>query len=215
MSGGAESIGTLQGSNYSDATAVSADGLVIVGRSDSTLGGTRAFRWDAGSGMQSLGVIQGKDYSYARGANADGSVIVGYSGDSLDTNTRAFRWTLAGGMQDLGTLAGYRSSFAVTTSANGSIVAGSCEGLGTVDAFLWHDSIGVISLAAHLSSQGLDLSGWSSFQIRSMSADGRYVVGAGRLNGEVRDFVADIGAIPAPGALALLGLAGFARSRRR
>jgi probable HAF family extracellular repeat protein len=215
MSGGVESIGALHGSSYSDATAVSADGSVIVGRSDSSLGGTRAFRWDANSGMQSLGVIQGKDYSYARGANADGSLIVGYSGDSLDTNTRAFRWTPAGGMQDLGTLAGYRSSFAITTNASGSIIAGWCEGVGTVDSFLWHDSVGMISLASHLSSQGLDLSGWSSFQIRSMSADGRYVVGTGRLNGEVRDFVADIGVIPAPGVALMFGFVGLSRSRRR
>jgi probable HAF family extracellular repeat protein len=218
LGGGVESIGTLAGGNFSSAQGVSANGTTVIGYSDSAFGG-RAFRWDAASGMQSLGVVGNRDYSTAVSVNSEGSVIVGhsgnYSGDPSALDIRAFRWTDAGGMQDLGVLSGSRYSYASATDASGAVVTGWCEGISSVTAFLWHRNFGMVSLSAHLSSQGLDTTGWAFETIRGISADGRYVAGYGRFEGEYRAFIADIGVIPAPGVALMFGFVGLSRSRRR
>jgi hypothetical protein len=81
---------------------------------------------------------------------------------------------------------------------------------------VWDAAGEAIMLSQYLLDRGVDLSGWSSlYSAYGMSGDGRFIVGWGSFLGQNRAFVADIGVVPAPGALALLGLAGFARSRRR
>jgi len=92
-------LGTL-GGNDSDARAVSANGLVVVGAADDANGNPRAFRWTAATGIQDLGTLGG-DWSEATDISADGTVIVGWSYDANDIY-RAFKWTAASGMQDLG-----------------------------------------------------------------------------------------------------------------
>jgi probable HAF family extracellular repeat protein len=97
-------LGTL-GGDRSEATAVSADGSVVVGAAYNAAGQWRAFRWTAAGGMQDLGTLPGGGGSEATGVSADGSVVVG-SAYNAAGQWRAFRWTAAGGMQDLGTLGG-------------------------------------------------------------------------------------------------------------
>jgi probable HAF family extracellular repeat protein len=70
------SLGTLGGS-YSNAYAVSADGRVIVGASQTGSGDRHAFKY-SGSTMTSLGTLGGS-YSNASAVSADGGVIVGAS----------------------------------------------------------------------------------------------------------------------------------------
>ena len=91
-------LGTLGGTN-SYANAVSANGSVIVGYSDITGGGQRAFRYSGGV-MSDLGTLLGGTYSYAFGVSADGSVIVGESGTAVLGETHAFAWR-GGKMIDL------------------------------------------------------------------------------------------------------------------
>ena len=89
-------LGDLPGGNFfSVATAVSADGRVIVGNAKS-INGTEAFRWTAATGMVGLGDLSGGTFSsFANAVSADGSVVVG---DSISSNGRqAFRWTQATG----------------------------------------------------------------------------------------------------------------------
>ena len=71
------------GQTFSFPHGVSADGSVVVGNSDSTLG-REAFRWTSDSGMVGLGYLSetvgyGSPYSVASSVSADGSVIVGGS----------------------------------------------------------------------------------------------------------------------------------------
>jgi probable HAF family extracellular repeat protein len=142
--------------------------------------------------------------------STDGSVVVGVS-DSQN-GQRAFRWTATAGMQSLGTIPGLYNSSATAVSGDGSVIVGSCDNF----AFLWHDSAGMLSLQSYLTSRGVDLTGWSALTTaNAISADGRFIVGNGIFEGANRSFIADIGVIPAPGALALLGLGGLSRSRRR
>jgi probable HAF family extracellular repeat protein len=102
-SGGLEDLGVTTGTQ-SIATAVSADGQVVVGEALDASGLWRAFRWTASTGMQDIGTLGGPE-SAAFAINGDGSVIVGSSlTTSLSDSNACFIWTAGGGMQDLKTL---------------------------------------------------------------------------------------------------------------
>src|ERR1019366_4153178 len=78
---GIVSLGYLPGYNDSLAAGVSADGSVIVGRSDPSYNPIgQAFRWAAGSGMVGLGYLPGYSNSTANGVSGNGSVVVGNIG---------------------------------------------------------------------------------------------------------------------------------------
>lgn len=118
---GLQTIGGIETISRSIATAVTADGSVIVGRSTISVpsGNTiethsRAFRWTESGGMQNLGVLPGYEYSTATAVSDDGTVVVGVSSTTFFDNndvagglrfafdqSRAFYWTESGGMQDL------------------------------------------------------------------------------------------------------------------
>jgi uncharacterized membrane protein len=116
----------------------------------------------------------------------------------------------------LPSLLGGISAYAEAVSGNGSVVVGADNSLAGERALLWSDVTGSVSLFEYLTLRGADMTGWSALtSAHNISSDGRFVVGHGVFNGSSRAFIADIGVIPTPGALALLGLAGLARSRRR
>jgi probable HAF family extracellular repeat protein len=87
------------GGYYSGAFAVSGNGNVVAGDSDST-NGREAFRWTAGGGMTPLGDLPGGAFtSLATAANYDGSVIV--SVGTTTTSGAAFFWDAEHGMRSL------------------------------------------------------------------------------------------------------------------
>ena len=201
---GMQSIGTLAQFTHSNALGVNFDGSVIVGESNN-----QAFRWTAGSGMVGLGFLAGQSSSLASAINGDGSMIIGHSGQS------GFQWTSTGGMQSLtGAWAGSYRPRALT--ADGSIIVGAHAIGSNWTAMVWDESNTAITLGEYLSAHSVSLTGWSSLtDAKGISADGRYIVGYGVYEGQQRGFVADIGVIPAPGAIALLGMAGIFVTRRR
>ncbi|MGE3510304.1 MAG: PEP-CTERM sorting domain-containing protein [Vicinamibacterales bacterium] len=119
-------LGQLPGGGSSAATAISADGRVVVGAS-----GTSAFRWSSQDGMQTLGTLPfpWSFESVATSVSGDGTVVVGYGTNLLSKGfpTCAFRWTAASGMVPLGpppvpgTLIG---SAANGVSIDGSLIVG-------------------------------------------------------------------------------------------
>lgn len=156
------------------ATAVSADGSVVVGWY-SAAAPTRAFRWTSAGGMQDIGVPSGYGVVENEGplVSANGSAVVGlaYSGQQL----RAFRWTPAGGMHELGTLGGTWSRPS-GLSADGSIVVGqasNASGQGRV--FRWTAGNGMQDLGFAALTAGV-------------SADGSVIVGTITPGGRIRAF---------------------------
>lgn len=171
-----QGLGDLPGGDFcSIAYAVSADGLVVVGESDSASSGPyvaygEAFRWENGE-MVGLGYLPGGGYySSARSVSADGSVIVG--GSSSVLGCEAFRWE-NGEMVGLGSLSGgdyYRYSYANGVSADGSVIVGVSQSPSGWEAFRWTQTTGMVGLG--------DLPGsrfWS--EARGISADGSVIVG--------------------------------------
>lgn len=193
------------------ATAVSADGNVIVGSGSSgrPLVLDEAFVWTAGTGMVGLGVVDQPvdpltEYarSEARGISSDGFVIVGSSdfnrsgADPVD-RTEAFRWTATGGMQGLGDLPGGAfHSIAADTTADGSVVVGSAASAQGGEAFVWSEAQGMRSLSDMLQADyNLDMSRWELWEATAISDDGLVIVGRGHelgTGGSVSPFVVDL-----------------------
>jgi probable HAF family extracellular repeat protein len=154
-------LGDLPGGEFqSQADAVSADGLTVVGVSNSDLG-SEAFYWTEADTMTGLGVLS-EGPSYARAASGDGSVIVGIS----EPSSEAFVWTEVSGMKSLG-----RGS-AWGVSDDGSIVVGPMpdEVTGDSRAFRWTEATGMVDLG--------DLPGGDvRASATAISGDGRVIVG--------------------------------------
>jgi probable HAF family extracellular repeat protein len=136
----------------SAARAISADGSVIVGGSESAAGYMEAFRWTRETGMVGLGYLPGGFSSYANAVSADGAVVVG-GGNSAKGPKTAFVWTAEKGMQPLAdelaaqgvkNVAGWTLEEATGVSADGKTVIG----VGRSPAGFSEDFTAVIGLAA-------------------------------------------------------------------
>lgn len=134
-------LGFLPGGSSSYAYAISADGKVVVGASDSS-SGHQAFRWTTARGMVGLGKLPGSRASFAYGVSGDGSVVVGWSA------WQAFRWMEADGMVGLGYLPGGSNSSANAVSSNGKVVVGKCESASDTRAFRWTAADGMVCLGS-------------------------------------------------------------------
>jgi len=171
-------LGDLPGGTFqSDATAVSADGTVVVGRSTSEAG-HEGFRWKLGRGMVGLGDLPGGHYaSSVTGVSSDGKVVVG--GSHSSSGSEGFRWTRSGGMATCGTFSsGYFYSEALDVSADGNIIVGYSLGKQGQQAFIWDECHGMRDLRDVLvNSYDLDLDGWTLKMARAISDDGFTIVG--------------------------------------
>lgn len=164
---GMEDIGDIAGgAEISSASAVSADGSVVVGTGHSGI--VEAFRWTRTEGMTGLGTLGGFPASEAFDVSADGSVVVGYSVSS--SGREAFRWTEAEGMVGLGDLPGDPfDSIATAVSADGSVVVGQSLVGPNWQAFRWTQSEGMASLGT--------LPGGGDAGATGVSGDGTLLVG--------------------------------------
>ena len=85
----------------SSASAVSEDGLVVIGSSWGTSYRVQAFRWSLSEGMRGLGFLDGGFNSEEVGMSSDGSVIIGNADSARvrEGTYEAFRWTEKDGME--------------------------------------------------------------------------------------------------------------------
>jgi probable HAF family extracellular repeat protein len=158
-------LGTLGGSS-SSASAVSADGSVIVGKSSLTGDSlTHAFKY-TGTTITDLGTLGGSSSSVSA-VSADGSVIVGKSSLTGDSLTHAFKYT-GTTMTDLGTLGGSDSS-TYGVSADGLVIVGQSYTAvsGEYHAFKYTGT----------TMTDLGTLGGSNSYVNAVSADGSVIVG--------------------------------------
>jgi probable HAF family extracellular repeat protein len=212
-------LGDLPGGAFvSDAHAVTPDGTVVVGVSDSgyASGQQQAFRWTAAGGMIGLGDLPGGyEGSFASDVSDDGTVVVGSSVSGPDSNPanarrEPFRWTAQTGMVGLGTLDGI-STFASACSGDGSIIVGTTEGN---RAIIWDQAHGVRLLRDVLVEMGvgglpLPTTLWEA---NGISSDGQWIVGTGQHGGGFQAFVAHS---PEPASAFLAAAISIAPTLRR
>jgi probable HAF family extracellular repeat protein len=175
---GIQNLGYLTGfSKSSLASAVSTDGITIVGNSSSSFSSRlsgQAFQWTQANGMQGIGYLPGFTTSAAQDVSGDGSVIVGTS-SFYGSYEEAFRWTSSGGMQGLGFLPGGSYSVGKAVSQDGQTIVGTAStNTGSLrgKAFRWTAANGM---------QDLDNLGYFSDNASSLdtSGDGSTIVGGG------------------------------------
>ena len=170
QAGGMGEFGSLNGATNFEATGVSSDGSVVVGRS-----GQQAFRWTQSDGITGLGVLAGYTGSRALMVSADGAVVAGssYTPSSNTvpfTSEQIFRWTPAGGMEGLGFMPGTSDSFPNAISADGTVITGTCfTSTGTGLAFRWTQATGMVGIGS--------LPGRSVSHPFGVSAHGEVIVG--------------------------------------
>src|SRR5581483_2110663 len=122
-----QGLGFLPGHNASAASAVSADGTVVVGTGSPNNfqhPGDRGFRWVGGT-MTAIAPLAGTNNSYANAVSADGTVVAGTSGNcgGYSEPCQAFSWT-NGITTGLGSTSGDHYSIGFGISGNGSVVVG-------------------------------------------------------------------------------------------
>jgi len=205
---------------YSDARAVTPDGTTIVGVSN-TIGGSEAYRWTAATGMVGLEMPARSVFAYANAVSTDGRYVAGEAerAQAGSTDVGPVRWNEQGQWEYLGLPVGCTSGNAFGISGDGRLIVGfafdpqSLTGRG--GAFVWREGEGSMQLGTYLRQSGIDIpSNLYLSNCTGVSADGQVFCGkvfdtVTRIN---RGFVA---IIPAPGSLAVLGLAGLAATRRR
>ena len=135
-----QGLGALHPSRpNSSASAVSADGSVVVGRSLN-----EAFLWTAKAGMVGLGQLPypfGED-SHANGVSGDGLVVVGYgvNYDGEAHPSAAFLWAAETGMVSLGAGTCPDGSRAFGVNGDGSVVVGTMN----CGSFRWTEETGFV-----------------------------------------------------------------------
>ena len=213
--GGTVALGAPAGYDHSDASAISADGSVVVGTTGTgwfevDVAATRAWKptvWNDGGKTVLLG---GQTYwpSGASAVSADGSVVAGIDGG------QAFRWTHATGMESLGALPGYELIHVSSVSGDGSMIVGECSRFDGTDfereAFVWDAAHGMRSLRDVLRSHGIDTTAWFLATATAISADGTTIVGNEGYMGQYHGWIATI---PEPAISSLAILLTLAASR--
>jgi probable HAF family extracellular repeat protein len=170
----------LLGGSTGGATAITADGSVIVGWArEGMTGYSVAVLWTADGQVIPLGGLPGySSGSTAAAVSADGSVVVGRCFSSeWQLGNQAFRWTAQTGMVGLGDLPG-GDFFSISTavSADGSVVVGYSLAASGWQAFRWTPAEGMVALG---NLPGGDIYSFAT----GLTADGSVIVGAGRLQG--------------------------------
>jgi probable HAF family extracellular repeat protein len=165
-----QGLGNLNGQD-SQANAISADGLVVVGWS------SVAFRWTATTGMVQVGPAN--ENSIAHGVSSDGSVVAGYY---EPFNLEAFRWTASSGPVPLGQApfvdpaAPYNVAYGI--SGDGLVIVGTTASNNppnSNEAFRWTQVAGF----QHLSGRAPV---WGNVEGNGTSADGSVIVGQATRN---------------------------------
>lgn len=121
---GMTTLGFLPQGAFTTATAISANGAVIVGNADGgTLPGVHAFVWRVESGLSQLAGLPHAQVCAASAVSADGATV---AGTCLAAMNEGYRWTSAAGAVGLGRFGtgSNSTSTASAVSASGALIGG-------------------------------------------------------------------------------------------
>lgn len=204
VNGVATPLGFTGNGLWSKAYDVSADGQIVVGEAhlNTSIGEYMAVLWINGVGPVEVGDLPGGyDRSRAVAVSADGMTIAGWGSKLFHPFIhRMFRWTQAGGMLDLGVAPGHLLAEATAMTADGNVIVGwgQVSGVTNRTPVIWDATSGVRDLIPILEGAGLDLSAWQGssghvfMQATGISADGKTIVGFGKLNNSRRAWIATL-----------------------
>jgi probable HAF family extracellular repeat protein len=145
-SSGAVFLPHLAGSEKltASATAVSANGGVVVGWDGFNPGGHQAYRWTSAGGTLPLPAAAGQGPWEANAVSANGNVVAGSNA------INSFRWTQATGTVVLNNSPGIPHTFANTTvtgiSGSGNTIVGYGFASTFPEAFEWRSGVGMFSM---------------------------------------------------------------------
>ena len=164
-------LGYLAGHDQSSASAVSDEGSVIVGTSDTFIvpGDNRAFRWTASTGMVDLGLTGAATEARANGISGDGTVVVG-DFDASPTGG-ACQWTPPGSMVEIpGLISG------TGASSDGSTIIASAPFTGFSSSYFGYSVSGSVTVPPPTGNP-TDPTGANGTYPTGVSADGGVAVG--------------------------------------
>lgn len=152
-----QGLGFLPGGNSSTSQAISDDGTVIIGSSNSAQG-SQGFVWTAGTGMIGIGDLPGGGTSSSlRSISSDGTVAVGTSQGNFDNgflrDFTGIRWTYDGGLEALTSPSNpnHRFGNGAAVSDGGGVIVG--RGPATfagkryiTAAYIWTDETGAVPI---------------------------------------------------------------------
>lgn len=217
QSGGTQNLGDLSGGlRYANLIGVTNDGSQFVGFASDML--QRPVTWDEDNGFT---VLQ----SVSEGSGAGSAMNIAHNGGSIvgrlevDGTLLPAYWDDEGNASTINLWDGYEVGEAVAVSDDGSIIIGTWR---ETEMSSENESLAFIMNAGGdaqplqdvlMDQYDVNLDGWTLNQITDITPDGMTMVGTG-LNPEGNLEAFKI-VIPAPGSIALLGVAGLAGRRRR
>jgi len=172
-------LGDLPGGDFFSAiTGISLDGEVLVGGSNAGTG-LESFLWTSQSGMMVLPHSDDWWRMAPADLSEDGRVVVGWG--ASDNGPEAFRWSPSRGFEGLGDLPGGRfQSNANATNFDGSVVVGDSITERGSEPFIWTRRHGIRNLQDIIVNDlGLDIGDFELWTAETVSADGRWIAGAG------------------------------------
>jgi probable HAF family extracellular repeat protein len=201
---GYQPLGTVTGLPQTFSHRISDDGRVIVGYSSPGSQESHAFIWTEAAGIQLIGYLPGgSNFGRASSVSGDGSVIVGYSSSAAVPNGEPFRWTSASGIQPLPNSPPLFAGHAYDISADGLTIVGfATRPDQDQQAFMWDSQNGMRDIRTFLSSNGIDMTGWTLPEATGVSGDGTVITGWGiNPQGKTEAWVA---VVPEPASFSII-----------
>lgn len=160
--------------------AATPDGARVVCNANNTP--FECLRWSTEAGYETLAYPDPAQEPFVFAVDALGVVVAGL--DFGSSPLVAFRASPSGTLHLL--FPQHGDAGAIGMSRDGSIVIGystSDVSTGARRAFLWSAATGLVDLNEYIPTLGLDLTGWTLENARSISADKRRITGTGTFNG--------------------------------
>ena len=175
----------------SRATAISADGIMIVGWNGDDEGKPRGMVWIDGVPMD-IADDEGAPVGEAWGVTDEGHYVVGSSYTDIDSDAGAWRWDAENGVVMIPGM-----SFARGASADGQMVIGGTDPFAfpsLIESLVWREDSGTLLLAEYLTELEIEVPATWQFGngLSGISADGSVLTGSGHGQSGLQSYVVRI-----------------------